>query len=208
MVARSRSREARAVPRAPAPAHAARRAPRRRGRRRTWLRASPSRRRCRELRAARGGGAGGSARRPPEAARAALSRHPAWLDGKPGTGRYRELRMRHRSIRTSQCARALWLLGLRPPVEEDELARAWKQRVARTHPDLHASSEQRSEAATVLTRALNDARDVVQAWIESGREWPEPAMGGRREAARPRPPAPEPATSAVCRRTALRAGDR
>jgi hypothetical protein len=116
--------------------------------------------------------------------------------------------MRRRAIRASQCARALWLLGLRPPVEEDELARAWKQRVARTHPDLHASSEPRSEAATVLTRALNDARDVVQAWIESGREWPEPSMGGRREPARSRPAAPEQATRAVCRRTGLRAGDR
>ncbi|HYW29363.1 MAG TPA: hypothetical protein VE824_06120 [Gaiellales bacterium] len=116
--------------------------------------------------------------------------------------------MRRRAIRASQCARALWLLGLRPPVEEDELARAWKARVARTHPDLHASSEHRSEAATVLTRALNDARDVVQAWIESGREWPEPSMGGRREPPRPRPVAPEQATQAVCRRTGLRAGDR
>jgi hypothetical protein len=115
--------------------------------------------------------------------------------------------MRRQSIRTSQCARALWLLGLRPPVEEDELARAWKQRVARTHPDLHASSEQRSEAATVLTRALNDARDVVQAWIDNGREWPEPSMGGRREPAR-RPPAADPSPATVCRRTGLRAGDR
>jgi hypothetical protein len=115
--------------------------------------------------------------------------------------------MRRRALRASQCARALWLLGLRPPVDEEELARAWKQRVARTHPDLHAASDQRSEAATVLTRALNDARDVVQAWIASGRDWPEPSMGGRTAPARRRP-APEPASAAVCRRTGLRAGDR
>ena len=117
--------------------------------------------------------------------------------------------MRPRARRSSECARALWLLGLQPPVGQDELARAWKARVARTHPDLHLSSEQRSEAATVLTRALNDARDTVAAWIDSGREWPAPAMSGGRPA--PRPAAapesgPQPAT--ICRRTGLRAGDR
>jgi len=80
--------------------------------------------------------------------------------------------MSRRAPRTTDCARALWLLGLQPPVDPDELAAAWKRRVTRAHPDLHAVSEQRSEAATVLTRALNDARDTVQAWIASGREWP------------------------------------
>src|SRR5438105_12522709 len=106
--------------------------------------------------------------------------------------------MRRRPLRASECARALWLLGLAPPVDEGELARAWKQRVARTHPDLHALSEQRSEAATVLTRALNDARDTVAGWIASGREWPEPAMGGR---PRPRRAAavPDPAPAAICK---------
>jgi len=115
--------------------------------------------------------------------------------------------MRHRALRSTQCARALWLLGLQPPVDPDELARAWKQRVTRSHPDLHALSEARSEAATVLTRALNDARDTVSAWIDSGREWPEPSMGGRRL---PRQPAPtaRPQSATVCRRTGLRAGDR
>jgi len=59
----------------------------------------------------------------------------------------------------------------------------------------------------VLTRALNDARDTVAAWIETGREWPEPSMGGRRL---PRQPAPaaRPDSATVCRRTGLRAGDR
>ncbi|MDX6551173.1 MAG: hypothetical protein QOJ31_1857 [Gaiellales bacterium] len=115
--------------------------------------------------------------------------------------------MRRRGLRSIECARALWLLGLQPPVEPDELARAWKARVARSHPDLHAMSEARSEAATVLTRALNDARDTIAAWIESGRDWPEPSMGGH---TRPRHPAtaPRPAAATVCRHTGLRAGDR
>ena len=95
-----------------------------------------------------------------------------------------------------------------PPVTDDELARAWKSRVARTHPDLHLSSQQRSEAATVLTRALNDARDTVAAWIESGREWPQPSMAGQRRRTAQPPPQPQPASAAVCRRTGLRAGDR
>jgi hypothetical protein len=115
--------------------------------------------------------------------------------------------MRSRVRRSTECARALWLLGLQPPVEPDELARAWKQRVARSHPDLHALSETRSEAATVLTRALNDARDTVAAWIETGREWPEPSMGGRR-LRRPPAPAARAAEATVCHRTGLRAGDR
>jgi hypothetical protein len=110
-------------------------------------------------------------------------------------------------LRSAECARALWLLGLQPPVEPDELSRAWKQRVARSHPDLHALSDSRSEAAAVLTRAINAARDTVAAWIESGREWPEPSMAGRRMP-RPAPPAPRPASAEVCRRTGLRAGDR
>ena len=37
--------------------------------------------------------------------------------------------MRRRAPRTSDCARALWLLGLQPPVDPDELAAAWKRRV-------------------------------------------------------------------------------
>ncbi|HSS55690.1 MAG TPA: hypothetical protein VLK79_13665 [Gaiellales bacterium] len=117
--------------------------------------------------------------------------------------------MRPRAPRTGDCARALWLLGLQPPVDPDELAAAWKRRVIRAHPDLHAVSEQRSEAATMLTRALNDARDTVQAWIASGREWPQPAMGGRTVPAQPvSQPDPEPTVAAVCKHTGLRAGDR
>jgi hypothetical protein len=111
--------------------------------------------------------------------------------------------MRRTALRTGECARALWLLGLEPPVEHDELARAWKLRVARTHPDRHAQSERRSEAATVLTTAINQARDLVAAWIDSGREWPAPA--GRAKA--PRRPPQQPAEATICRHTGLRAGD-
>ena len=111
-----------------------------------------------------------------------------------------------RTTRTD-VARALWLLGLEPPVDERELARAWRGRVARTHPDLHIESDRRAEAATLLTTALNDARRVVAEWIDSGREWPAPDGG---TVARPRPERPQPETPAepeVCRRTGLRRGD-
>ena len=55
---------------------------------------------------------------------------------------------------------------------------------------------------------MNDARDTVQLWMASGREWPQPSMGGR-PAPRPVPAAePEPASAAICRHTGLRAGDR
>jgi hypothetical protein len=111
--------------------------------------------------------------------------------------------MRRTALRPSECARALWLLGLEPPVEHDELARAWKLRVARTHPDLHALSERRTEAATVLTTAINQARDVVSAWIDSGREWPTPS--GRPKQTKPR--AHQRAEPTICRHTGLRAGD-
>jgi hypothetical protein len=116
------------------------------------------------------------------------------------------------------CARALWLLGLEPPVTERELRSAFKARLLRSHPDLHAGSDTRTRAATVLTRALNDARTVVAGWIESGRPWPRPGLTGEIDdwdepplaydddggepAAAPAEPAP------VCRHTGLRAGDR
>lgn len=117
--------------------------------------------------------------------------------------------MPRRGPSSRDCARSLWLLGLTPPVTPEELTTAYRERVRRTHPDLHTASEARSEAATVLTRALNDARAVVAGWITSGRDWPDPHMrtpGGQR-------PSPEPATEAepeatVCRHTGLRAGDR
>ena len=109
------------------------------------------------------------------------------------------------------CARALWLLGLTPPVTDDELTAAWRARITKAHPDLHAGSA-RTDAANVMTRALNDARSIVAEWIAEGRDWP--AGRGRRVvslADEPEPwperePEPEPAP--VCRHTGLRRGDR
>jgi hypothetical protein len=104
------------------------------------------------------------------------------------------------------CARALWLLGLSPPVTPDELTSAFRARIAKAHPDLHIASVERSGAANTLTRALNDARAVVSEWIGSGRDWP--STGARPAAAAPprRRPAP-PERAPICRRTGLRAGD-
>lgn len=113
------------------------------------------------------------------------------------------------------CVRALWLLGLTSPVTREEVTAAWRARVSRTHPDLHASSAAKTEAAAVLTRALNDARGTLNRWIDERRDWPAtPSRGAtpvRLDDADPEPwperaAAPEPA--AVDRRTGLRAGDR
>jgi hypothetical protein len=114
--------------------------------------------------------------------------------------------MSSRAPTARDCARALWLLGLQPPVSGDDLTRAWRSRVARAHPDLHIGSEARSAAATLLTTALNDARRVVSEWIESGREWPVPTSDGARGQATP-PAASEAPARRVCTRTGLRAGD-
>jgi hypothetical protein len=103
----------------------------------------------------------------------------------------------------AECARALWLLGLEPPVDERDLSRAWRSRVSQAHPDLHLAPDSAAAAATLLTSALNDARRVVAEWIHSGRDWP---AGGASSRPQPRPSdAPEPAV--VCRHTGLRRGD-
>jgi hypothetical protein len=67
--------------------------------------------------------------------------------------------------------RALWLLGLREPEDVEEIRTAWKQRVAQAHPDRRLEN---NEAATRLTAAFNDARDICERWAESGMPWPEP----------------------------------
>jgi hypothetical protein len=117
------------------------------------------------------------------------------------------------SVRTRsgrECLRALWLLGLTPPVTPDELTAAWRARMRQAHPDRHISSDARSEAAHVMTRALNDARAVVAGWIASGDAWP--SRNGERvlrfdepEPWPERPAGPEP--SPICRFTGLRRGD-
>jgi hypothetical protein len=102
------------------------------------------------------------------------------------------------------CARALWLLGIEPPVTATQLQTAYRARMAQAHPDRHLESEARSEAANVLSRALNAARDLVAEWIASDRDWPR-LVGPGEAAADPAPPDPVPAP--VCRRTGLRVGD-
>jgi hypothetical protein len=67
--------------------------------------------------------------------------------------------------------RALWLLGLRDPQDLEEIRTAWKNRVAQAHPDRRLDN---NDAATRLTAAFNDARDICERWAESGMPWPEP----------------------------------
>lgn len=71
----------------------------------------------------------------------------------------------------TQCARSLWLLGLDWPESADEITAAWKQRVARAHPDRHS---ERSAAATRLTAAFNEAREICEWWLEQDTGWPKP----------------------------------
>lgn len=81
--------------------------------------------------------------------------------------------------------------------------------MAQAHPDRHVDSDARRDAAEVLSRALNGARDLVAEWIDSDLDWPRLAGSGRpAEPAAPRSePEPEPVPAPVCRRTGLRAGD-
>jgi hypothetical protein len=67
--------------------------------------------------------------------------------------------------------RALWLLGLREPEDVEEIRAAWRERVAQAHPDRRLEN---NEAATRLTAAFNDARDICERWAASGLPWPEP----------------------------------
>jgi hypothetical protein len=113
----------------------------------------------------------------------------------------------------SACARALWLLGLTPPVDARELNVAWRARVARTHPDLHASTERKAAAAATLTRALNEAKETIADWIDRDLPWPDSADGPqvvRLDASPPEPwpeRSPTPKVARPCPRTGLRAGD-
>ena len=120
--------------------------------------------------------------------------------------------MARRSAR--ECARALWLLDLVPPVGAREVNAAWRARVARTHPDLHGSATRKAKAAEMLTRALNEAKDTLLQWIEEGLDWPRPAGGPvvvRLDTSDPEAwpvREPEPDVARFCPRTGLRGGDR
>jgi hypothetical protein len=109
-----------------------------------------------------------------------------------------------RRASSRDCARALWLLGVEPPVTPAQLQTAYRARIAQAHPDLHLDSEARTEAANVLSRALNEARDLVSEWIAADRSWP--AVAGSANVAR-NPPPPDPVPAPLCRRTGLRSGD-
>ncbi len=120
--------------------------------------------------------------------------------------------MARRSAR--ECARALWLLGLVPPVGTREVNAAWRARVARTHPDLHGATTRKASAAETLTRALNEAKDTLLQWIDDGLPWPD-ASGGpsvvRLDSTDPEPwpeRRPEPDVARFEPRTGLRGGDR
>jgi hypothetical protein len=117
--------------------------------------------------------------------------------------------------------RALWLLGLREPEDVEEIRTAWKQRVAQAHPDRRLDN---NEAATRLTAAFNDARDICERWAESGLPWPEPgprvvrlyehdddddiARADEDERPAPAKRVPTPEEERGERRAALRPGDR
>lgn len=101
-----------------------------------------------------------------------------------------------------QIARAQWLLGLDAPESVEEIRRAWKERVARTHPDRNA---ERAGAATRVTAAFNQARELCEWWLEADESWPKPMPP---EALRT--PEPEPVVRPPARtpeRGAFRAGD-
>lgn len=112
----------------------------------------------------------------------------------------------------AECRRALWLLGIEPPTDAKGVLLAWRRRVAQTHPDRHLGDAAREEAAATLTRALNEAREVLDWWIAQERDWP-PAGAGpqavRFDEPEPWPERePEPAVAPVDPLTGLRAGDR
>ena len=105
-----------------------------------------------------------------------------------------------------ECARALWLLGLTSPEGVEEVRAAWKARVAQSHPDRRSD---RPHAATRLTAAFNDARDVLERWSASGRAWPAPRRSRRDESDGGGSPVrrPDARAAELLRVTGLRSGD-
>ena len=103
-----------------------------------------------------------------------------------------------------QIARSQWLLGLDAPESTDEIRRAWKQRVARTHPDRNAT---RAGAATRVTAAFNQARELCEWWLEAGEAWPKPMPPEALRAPEPERAVRPPARTPEENRSSFRAGD-
>ncbi len=83
--------------------------------------------------------------------------------------------------------------------------------MARSHPDRHVDDARRARAAETLTRGLNDARQLIEDWIEGGNPWPDlRAARTVRLDGQPPEPWPErqtrPPPKRVCPQTGLRAG--
>src|SRR3954447_16362260 len=103
-----------------------------------------------------------------------------------------------------QIARAQWLLGLDAPESADEIRRAWKERVARTHPDRNAA---RAGAATRVTAAFNQARELCEWWLEAGETWPKPMPPEALREPEPERVVRPPARTPEQNRSSFRAGD-
>ena len=103
-----------------------------------------------------------------------------------------------------QIARAQWLLGLDAPESAEEIRRAWKERVARTHPDRNA---ERASAATRVTAAFNQARELCEWWLEAGEPWPKPMPPEALRNAEPERVVRPPARTPEQNRSSFRPGD-
>ena len=103
-----------------------------------------------------------------------------------------------------QIARAQWLLGLDAPESQEEIRRAWKERVARTHPDRNA---ERANAATRVTAAFNQARELCEWWLEAGEAWPKPMAPEALREAEPERVVRPPARTPEQNRSSFRPGD-
>ena len=103
-----------------------------------------------------------------------------------------------------QIARAQWLLGLDAPESAEEIRRAWKERVARTHPDRNA---ERAGAATRVTAAFNQARELCEWWLEAGEAWPKPMPPEALRTPEPERVVRPPARTPEQNRSSFRAGD-
>ena len=103
-----------------------------------------------------------------------------------------------------QIARAQWLLGLDAPASTEEIRNAWKERVARTHPDRNA---ERAGAATRVTAAFNQARELCEWWLDADEAWPKPMPPEALRAPEPERVVRPPARTPEQNRSSFRVGD-